>query len=119
MSTEPELLDQDSLNMLKEVMAEEFDELVELYLADAARHISDLQAALDSRDCAAVVKMAHSLKGASSNVYAIGMSQTCLALEDSARAMLSAPDWSSLSHLLSEIDAVFQQTRARFEDFVR
>ena len=116
---EHELLDEDSLNMLKEVMAEEFDELIELYLSDAVRHISDLQTALGACDCAAVMKIAHSLKGASSNVYAIGMSQACLALEDAARAMSETPDWKVLSRLLSEVDAVFQQTRTGFEGVVR
>jgi len=116
---EHELLDEDSLNMLKEVMAEEFDELVELYLTDAARHITDLQTALVSEECTAMVRVAHSLKGASSNVYAVGMSQSCLALEDAARAMLSAPDWALLSRLLAEVEVVFKQTKKGFEAVIR
>ena len=108
-----EYLDTDSLNMLKEVMAEEFEELLELYVEDASQHLQDLDQAMASGDCEAVTKISHSLKGASSNIYARCMAAACLELEESSREMQDVPDWSRLAALLNDIKVCYQETRHR------
>tara|TARA_Y100001949_G_scaffold152171_1_gene138391 strand:+ start:2553 stop:2909 length:357 start_codon:yes stop_codon:yes gene_type:complete len=106
-----EYVDNESLDMLKDVMAEEFEELLELYVEDASQHLQDLDQAVADGDCSAVTKISHSLKGASSNIYARCMAATCLELEDASRGMTENPDWDQLAELLNRVKACYQETR--------
>lgn len=117
--TTDEVVDQESLEMLQSVMGEEFEELVELYLEDAGRHLADLHAAVASQECEAVIALAHSIKGASANVYAVRMARHCLELEETTRSMKQQPDWQRLAVLLANVQSAFGDTRAGFEGFLR
>lgn len=114
-----EYLDTESLDMLKEVMAEEFEELLELYIEDASQHLTELERAIARKDCVAVTKVSHSLKGASSNIYARRMAAICLALEELSRAMADTPDWARLRSQLAAVKDCYQTTRGLLLALIR
>ncbi len=113
-----EYFDTDSLEMLKEVMEEEFDELLVLYIKDAERHLVVLGEAVEGCQCDDVIRVAHSLKGASSNVYARKMFALCMDLENATRAMEGTPDWAAIQNMLSNIDDVFDGTRLALQTII-
>jgi len=77
-------LDQEIINMLKDVMEDEFSVLVETYLNDGDVRINTLRDTLAAQDADAVSRCAHSLKGSSSNVGAAYLANLCLEVETRA-----------------------------------
>jgi len=79
------VLDPTTLASLREMQAEAgpglFQELLELFQADAAPRIAEMHRAIESGDPNALRHAAHGLKGAASNLGATTLAATCLALE--------------------------------------
>jgi len=61
-------------------------ELMDLYLEDAAERIQELRAALRAGAAAELMRAAHKLKGSSANVGANGVSQCAKTLEEKGRS---------------------------------
>jgi histidine phosphotransfer protein HptB len=80
-----EHLDLDALAELKDIMEEEFVMLLETYLVDADLKIAELAKAVVQQDAKAITSLAHSLKGASSNVSAVQLASLCKTLEHKGR----------------------------------
>ena len=78
------MIDFESLNMLKEIMEEEFQPLIELYIRDSDRRFPDMRKALSEGDCESVRMTVHSLKGASSNVCAVDLAEQAHTVEKMA-----------------------------------
>ena len=62
------------------------DHLVDLYLADASRHLSAIEAALDRDDASALVIPAHSLRSRSLSVGAVTLAHLAHEIELAGRA---------------------------------
>ncbi|MDO6804719.1 Hpt domain-containing protein, partial [Wenyingzhuangia sp. 1_MG-2023] len=77
--------DDESLDMLREVMEEEFDELITLFLDDCESRLPKMNEALAQQDVTGLGGQAHSFKGASGNVCAIPLSDCNKKLEDMLR----------------------------------
>jgi HPt (histidine-containing phosphotransfer) domain-containing protein len=60
-------------------------ELVELYLSDAPQRMAEIEQALASGDWKLLERAAHTLKSASANIGALGLSSICKELEAKAR----------------------------------
>ncbi|MCP5335030.1 MAG: Hpt domain-containing protein [Oceanospirillaceae bacterium] len=80
-----EHLDLDALAELKDIMEEEFVMLLETYIVDADKKIIELADAVTKKDPKAITSVAHSLKGASSNVSAVNLAGMCKTLEHKGR----------------------------------
>lgn len=80
-----EHLDLDALAELKDIMDEEFVMLIETYLVDADVKLAELAKAVARQDAPAITSLAHSLKGASSNVSALPLAALCRTLEHKGR----------------------------------
>lgn len=80
-----EHLDLDALAELKDIMDEEFVMLLETYLVDADIKLAELAKAVARQDAPAITSLAHSLKGASSNVSAVQLAGLCKILEHKGR----------------------------------
>ena len=61
------------------------DELIDLYLQDAPERVTEIQEALRSGDFDLLERASHTLKSASANIGALGLSAQCAELERMAR----------------------------------
>jgi signal transduction histidine kinase/CheY-like chemotaxis protein/HPt (histidine-containing phosphotransfer) domain-containing protein len=84
-----ELIDRAVIESLRELGGEEDSgllmELIELFLADAPKHVQAMTEALESGDVEALERAAHTLKSSSANLGALGLSRLCLEIEQQAR----------------------------------
>ena len=78
-------VDHDTLQMLKEVMEDDFGKLIDAYLDDCEVKMPQLSQLLQARDFDQLRRMAHSIKGSSSNFGAASLTDLCLRIELAAR----------------------------------
>lgn len=98
-----EHFDLDSLEMLREVMDDEFSDLIRIYIDDSRQRLPLLSQALQRQDAKELRELAHSFKGASSNISANVLAQLCYQLETAGREeQLSGAD-----ALIAAIDAEY------------
>ena len=81
MSNPEDHLDIGALQDLKEIMEGEFETLVNTFISDSRNKVEELGHILQVRDADALRKVAHSLKGSSSNVCAFRLSEFARQLE--------------------------------------
>ena len=77
-------VDTETLSMLKEVMEDDFSELITTFLDDASSRVGQLPSLLEQGDAKALRLCAHSLKGSSSNLGAIVFAELCFEIESRA-----------------------------------
>ncbi|MBU3071178.1 Hpt domain-containing protein [Aestuariicella sp. G3-2] len=97
-------IDKDIIVMLKEVMEEDFQELLDTFLNDSRERIPLLQEQLASGDSEGLRQSAHSLKGSSSNLGAIKLSELCFQIEQKAK-----------QQQLEDLAGILQQVESEFE----
>ncbi len=108
------MIDLESLNMLKDIMEEEFQPLIELYIRDSDRRFPEMRKALSEGDCESLRMTVHSLKGASSNVCAVDFAEQAYTVEKMAID-------GALDQLPGAIDALeqsYQQVRQQLSALV-
>ncbi len=98
-------LDEEALAELRDVMEDEFEVLIQTYLADSRDRIRALREALEAEDSDAFAKTAHSFKGSCINIGAPRLGEICLKAEMAGKEsrLGDAPD------LLNDIDQEFAQ----------
>lgn len=74
-------VDTGALQDLKDIMEGEFKTLIDTFLADSTAKLEELAAAIAASDADALRKVAHSLKGSSSNICAGELSEMARQLE--------------------------------------
>ncbi len=77
-------IDLDILNELKEIMGDDFEELISIFISDGQTQIDALRNAISSSETEDVRRIAHTLKGSSANLGINTLSQSCLVLEHKA-----------------------------------
>lgn len=104
MASEEKHLDYGMLEELKEIMEDEFLELLKIFLSDSEVRVKNLKSAHLENDHDNVRSLAHSFKGSSSNIGAHALSELCKEVE------VLAKDGGALDarRLIDEIDAEFQ-----------
>ncbi|KNX76771.1 Hpt domain-containing protein [Pseudomonas sp. BW16M2] len=75
-------IDQKVLSDLREVMEDGYLQLLETFLEDSERRLSQLHEAKDADELGLA---AHSFKGSSSNMGAVGLAELCQQLEERVR----------------------------------
>lgn len=98
---------------LREIMAGEFNRLIETYITDSHLRLSQLQRALVVADYDGVRQAAHSFKGSCSNIGAARLVQLCQVLEEAA----SIKQLEGLEHQLVELHAEFQRVQYQLEAY--
>lgn len=78
-------VDLDNLNMLKELLADRFQELIDTFISDSVERIAKLKEALAAGDMNQVTHQAHGLKGSCRNIGANPMAAICEIVEDQSR----------------------------------
>ncbi|TYC58113.1 Hpt domain-containing protein [Marinobacter sp. BW6] len=104
-------LDEEALAELRDVMEDEFEVLIQTYLADSRERIRGLREALKAEDSDAFAKTAHSFKGSCINIGAPRLGQICLKAEMAGKEsrLEDAPG------LLDDIDREFEQVIERLD----
>lgn len=100
--------DLESFEMLKDVMEDEFDELLTVYVKDSDQRLPTLHQALHESDATQLRELAHSFKGSSSNISAAPLAELCCQVEQAARD----EQLHDLDVVLSQIDVEYAQVRA-------
>jgi len=114
-----EHFDTESLSMLREVMEEEFDDLLALFVTDAEERLPKMKSAVQQQQADELMGMAHSFKGASGNVCAAPLSALNRDLEDSIRSVegdQNRVDWTATVQLLDKIEQEYQAVRGVIEN---
>lgn len=100
--------DTEALVMLEEIMEEDFSELIQVFIADSDPRVLAMQLALEEQDSLALRDMAHSFKGASSNLSALPLADLCFKVEEKARDM----NLESIPLLITDIDTEYQAVKS-------
>ena len=86
-------------------------ELIDLFLKDAAVHVSRLRESVASRDGRAFERTALALKGSCGNLGAQAMSRMCADLQ----ALGHASDWARAGELLPGLEEEFREVSRELE----
>jgi HPt (histidine-containing phosphotransfer) domain-containing protein len=85
-----EWIDASVIQGLRELGGEEdpglLVELIDLYLSDAPQRMAEIESSLAAGDWKLLERAAHTLKSASANIGALGLSAICKELETKARS---------------------------------
>ena len=101
-----EQLDQALLNELRELMEDEFSQLLDAYLKLSESQYHEANEAWEAGDMERLGRSAHSLKGASSNIGAAQLAAYCGELELAARRNLETRVPEMLSKVTLELREV-------------
>jgi HPt (histidine-containing phosphotransfer) domain-containing protein len=77
-------LDIEAITTLREIMGDEFDDLINIYIRDADERILAIRSHYENQDAAALRMTTHSFKGASGNVCALGLAKLAQTIENAA-----------------------------------
>lgn len=76
-------IDFDTINELKEIMGDDFSELITIFVSDGKTQIENLKISINSSNLEETRRFAHTLKGSSANLGINALSESCRALESS------------------------------------
>lgn len=99
-------IDIGALQDLKEIMEGEFETLINTFIQDSSSKLDELEAAIATADADALRKVAHSLKGSSSNICAGPMSELAKQLEFLGKEGSVSGAQTILVHLRTEFATV-------------
>jgi len=97
-------IDQKVLSDLREVMEDGYLQLLETFLEDSERRLSQLHEAKDADELGMA---AHSFKGSSSNMGAVGLARLCQQLEERVK---QAPLYG-IEDLINRIDQEYSEVQ--------
>jgi len=100
------MIDIDTIDMLKDVLADEFNDLIRVFLEDAEKHVDEIKLAIEASDLSAIEKSAHTLKGSSSNIGALGLSSACDNMVKACRANVAEEFFDLFVHIESGLEQV-------------
>lgn len=108
-------LDLDSLETLRDIMEEEFDDLIQLFLCDGGRRLPAMMLAWETRNTTGLRMEAHSFKGSSANICAARLSNLNTALENRLRDHLPNDiEWQEIHDQIAAIDSEFGLVKKYF-----
>lgn len=81
----PPVIDPEVLEDLRELLGDEVDRLIDVFLEDTPRLLASLENAVDGPDYAALREAAHSLKSSAANLGAMSLSAAARRIESGAR----------------------------------
>ncbi len=74
-------IDLDVLNELKEIMGDDFEELITIFISDGQTQIESLKLSIQAANLEDIKRIAHTLKGSSANLGLNDLSDSCKVLE--------------------------------------
>lgn len=111
MSNMADHFDVDAFNMLREVMDDEFNALLQVFIEDSDQRLRALKTAQSGND---LRELAHGFKGASSNIGAMSLSDLCFQIE---RTPYDSGD-DGLKSTLREIETEYHTVRSLLQSII-
>lgn len=108
------ILDPAALKNLREMVGGDdafLVELIDTFLADAPRMLSDMRQALESEDAVVLHRAAHSLKSNSAEFGGMGLSDFCRKLEE----MGKAGTLDEAVELVTQVEAEYEKVKVALE----
>jgi HPt (histidine-containing phosphotransfer) domain-containing protein len=102
-------VDRDVLDTLRDVMEENYPDLLDTFLIDSESRVQVLQTTADAE---VLSEVAHSFKGSASNMGAVRLAVLCQKLESEARDKSPAEN----VRLVADISVEFAEIRTVYED---
>ena len=99
-------LDSSALLELKEMLEDEFEDLISTYIRDADFKMSQLAEKIEEVDFPEIRHLAHSLKGASINIGIVRFGKLCHQLESAAQSQNASNFEEYFALMKSEYDWV-------------
>lgn len=99
-------VDNAALQELREIMGEEFDLLVEVFVTDSAKRLDAIEQAIEQNDAESLKTTAHGFKGSALNISAARLTALCRELEDMGRSHQLAGAADTLAAVRDEYQAV-------------
>ena len=84
-NTDSPVIDSEQFEEMRDLLDDEFEELIQGYILDSQARLATLRSALLNNDNATGYDAAHTLKGASANLGAIQLAQLCHQLQEACR----------------------------------
>ncbi len=112
----PASIDRAVLNELREVLGDEVDKIIAVYLEDAPRLIAQLEHAVSASNPIALRIAAHTLKSSSANVGAMTLSNAARDLEYGARDGTLSQPAQAVARLVNEYASVREALKASIAD---
>ncbi len=100
-----------AIEQLREVMEDEFVDLIETYLLNAPRELEQINTAYNTGDLEKLINCSHSLKGSSSNLGALRLAELCKNLEVLGRNGKNA----ELRRIISCIEQEYHRVKSALE----
>lgn len=104
--TDDEIINDEQFEDMRELLEEDFTDLIEVYFTDSHERIAKLRHAQQDDDNANGYELAHALKGASANLGATRLTRLSSQLQEACRERLI----SDQAQLIEKVAAVLQQT---------
>lgn len=108
MNTDLPILDLEVQKALREMMRDDFELLIDTFIADGQMRLGHLEASLQAQDWPAFAQTAHSFRGSCGNMGALAMQQTCQEAEEASMA----GDPAQASACLLRLNDLFGQVTA-------
>ena len=106
-------IDEIGLFELKQIMEEEFGDLLNTFVLDAREKIDDMKSSCQSQDIDSLKKIAHSLKGSSAGVCAPGLSSLAKEVE----ILANAGEFENIEAYLPNLDKEFNAVKQAFSQY--
>lgn len=117
--TEEPIIDPSTIAEAKETMHAKFPKMVEYFFEDAETYIEAIRKAVATANIEKIVSPSHTLKSSARQMGALRLSDIARSIEEQARQMLSGgqAELSQVSHKLSKLEAVFEQTKSAYQSY--
>lgn len=96
-------LDMTVLDELKDIMEDDFDDLLDTFMADSEKRLTEFSEIIKQGDAEQIMRAAHSLKGSCGNVAATALASIFKDLEDMGR-----------EDKLDQVEDKYQQARSEY-----
>lgn len=103
--TDNEILNDEQFDDMRELLEEDFIDLIQVYFTDSHERITKLRRAQQKDDNANGYEIAHALKGASANLGATQLTRLSSQLQEACRERLI----SEQAELIEEVSAALQR----------
>lgn len=106
-------INQDQFDELKDLLEDDFVDLITNYIADSEKRIAEMQTAFDNNDNRLGFESAHGLKGASSNLGATALTEMCYQLQEICRGGQIHKHQQLIDEIKAECHAVNDEIKAQ------
>jgi HPt (histidine-containing phosphotransfer) domain-containing protein len=106
--------DIESLDMLVQLMENDFPELVNVFVVDSEPKILALKQAVAVKDFDSLREISHSFKGASGNLSALALSDLCFKIEK----LSSEGEHAGIEEVIAQVEQEYRAVKAILQSMV-